>query len=84
MHGLRLALPALLAVGFGASLSFSALKAAEPEGLPATIPANDSIFVDGKTFTVVHGKARGDVSDQIKALGARDLGPGAVIFRSGD
>jgi hypothetical protein len=84
MHGLRVALPTLIAVGFGASLSFSTLKAAEPEGLLATIPANDSIFVDGKTFTVVHGKARGDVSGQIKALGARDLGPGAVIFRSGD
>ena len=47
--------------------------------------ANDaSIFIDGQTFEIVPGKARGDVSAQIKSLGARELGPGVIVFRSGD
>jgi len=45
---------------------------------------NDSIFIDGKTFEIRSGKGQGDVSGQIRALGARELGGGAIIFRSGD
>lgn len=48
------------------------------------IPDNDSVYVDGKTFQVIPGKAKGDTAAQIKSLAARDLGPGAVIMRSGD
>src|SRR5262249_42962224 len=51
---------------------------------PAAIADNDSIYIDGKTFAVTPGRAKGDISSQIKALGARDLGPGAIIFRSGE
>ena len=50
----------------------------------ANIANNDSIVIDGKTFEVRGGRAKGDVAGQIKALGARELGGGAVIFRSGD
>jgi len=67
-----------------------------PEGLPqpqalssaaqavpsGTIANNDSIYIDGKNFTVTPGRAKGDAAVQIKALGARDLGPGAIVFRS--
>jgi hypothetical protein len=49
----------------------------------ATIADNDSILIDGKNFTVTPGRAKGDASMQINALGARDLGPGAIVFRSG-
>ena len=45
---------------------------------------NDSIFIDGKTFQILPGKGNSDVAPQIKALGARELGGGAIIFRSGD
>jgi hypothetical protein len=48
------------------------------------IADNDSIFIDGRSFTVTPGRAKGDASTQIKALGARDLGPGAIVFRSGE
>jgi hypothetical protein len=51
---------------------------------PAIIPDNDSIYIDGKTFAITPGRAKGDTSAQIEALGARDLGPGAIIFRSGE
>ena len=51
---------------------------------PATIADNDSIYIDGKTFAITPGRAKGDTAAQIEALGARDLGPGAIIFRSGE
>jgi hypothetical protein len=48
------------------------------------IANNDSIFIDGRNFTVIPGRAKGDAAMQIQPLGARDLGPGAIIFRSGE
>jgi hypothetical protein len=42
------------------------------------------IFVDGKTFKVVRGAAKGDPSAEIAKLGAKETGPGAIIFRYGD
>jgi hypothetical protein len=57
---------------------------AEAQSQSTDIANNDSIFVDGRTFRVTSGKGRGDASAQIQALGARDLGPGAIIFRSGE
>src|SRR5215475_8667865 len=51
---------------------------------PAVIADNDSIYIDGKTFSITPGRAKGDTSTQIQALGARDLGPGAIVFRSGE
>jgi len=50
---------------------------------PLAVADNDSVFIDSKSFTITPGRAKGDVAAQIQALGARDLGPGAIIFRSG-
>jgi len=49
-----------------------------------SIGDNDSVLVDGNSFTVVPGKGKGGASTLITRLGAQALGPGAVIFRSGD
>ena len=58
---------------------------AQPGALASgTIANNDSIFIDGKNFTVTPGRAKADASMQIGSLGARDLGPGAIVFRSGE
>src|SRR5215475_14518549 len=63
----------------------SNLTAAQSQTLPpATIADNDSIYIDGKTFAITPGRAKGDTAAQIEALAARDLGPGAIIFRSGE
>ena len=59
--------------------ALSSAAQAVPSG---TIANNDSIYIDGKNFTVTPGRAKGDAAVQIKALGARDLGPGAIVFRS--
>ena len=52
--------------------------------MPGTIADADSVLIDGKAFTVTPGKAKVDTSSLIQSLGARDLGPGAIVFRSGD
>jgi len=63
----------------------SNLAVAQSQTLPpAAIADNDSIYIDGKTLAITPGRAKGDISAQIEALGARDLGPGAIIFRSGE
>ena len=49
-----------------------------------SIGDNDSVLVDGNSFTVVPGKGKGGASTLITKLGAQALGPGAVVFRSGD
>ena len=45
---------------------------------------NEGIFVDGKTFKIVRGAAKGDPSAEIAKLGAKETGPGAIIFRHDD
>jgi hypothetical protein len=44
----------------------------------------DGLFIDGKNFRIVPGKANGDLGNHLTAMGAREIGPGAIIFRSGD
>jgi len=48
------------------------------------IANNDSVYIDATTFKISPGKARGDVAAQIRKYGARELGQGAIVFRSGD
>src|SRR5262249_17615017 len=69
----------------GIASMVSNLAMAQPQPFPRAVMAdNDSIYIDGKTFSVTPGRVKGDSSAQIEALGARDLGPGAIIFRSGE
>src|SRR5262249_16466645 len=52
------------------------LAMAQSQTLPPSVIAdNDSVYIDGKTFSITPGRAKGDTSTQIEALGARDLGP---------
>jgi Putative metallopeptidase len=83
MQGLGSASRALFAAAVGLAAGFSTSAMAQSQNPPGTIADNDSIFVDGKTFKITPGKAKGDAAAQIRALGARELGPGAIIFRSG-
>ena len=76
----RSALLAATSVALTSSVSTLALA----QDAARTIANNGSILVDGRTFTVTPGTAKGDVSAQVKDLGARELGPGAIIFRFGD
>lgn len=74
----------VMAAVIGLAAGLSTLPAAWSQVLPGTIADHDSIFVDGQTFKITPGTARPDAADRIKTLGARELGPGAIIFRSGE
>src|SRR5258705_4727055 len=76
----RSAIIAAATVALMSSVSMSAL--AQAQDAPRTIASNGSILIDGRTFTVTQGAPKGDISPLIRSLGARELGPGAIIFRS--
>ncbi len=78
----RSAIIAAATVALMSSVSMSAL--AQAQDAPRTIASNGSIMIDGRTFTVTQGAPKGDISPLIRSLGARELGPGAIIFRSDD
>ena len=75
---------ALVAAVVGLASLSTRSAMAQSQQTQGAIADNDSILIDGKTFNVIVGKAKGDAAAQIRALGARDLGPGALIFRSGE
>jgi hypothetical protein len=64
--------------------SVSMFATAHAQQTAVAIPDNDSVYVDAKPFQVVPGKGKGDAAAQIRDLGARELGPGAIIIRSGN
>jgi hypothetical protein len=82
-----LCLPSIAAC-LGIGLSSPAMAQTPLREEPATVIGgilkdNQSIFIDGDSFKITPGQAKGDATNQIKMLGARDLGPGAIIFRAG-
>jgi hypothetical protein len=48
-----------------------------------SIANNNSVFIDAKSFKILPGNAEGDAAALIKKLDAKDMGPGAIVFRSG-
>jgi hypothetical protein len=73
----------LAAVGLAAGAGKLAL-AQQSQDVLGELTNNEGIFVDAKTFKIAKGKAKGDPTAQIAKLGAKEVGPGAIIFRSGD
>src|SRR5262245_22937141 len=67
-------------VGMMSALSTHAVAQAPPRN----IGNNEGIFIDGKALTITQGTTKDDAASKLGGLGARDLGPGAIIFRSGD
>jgi hypothetical protein len=67
-----------------AAVSVSTFATAHAQQTVLAIPDNDSVYIDAKSFQVVPGKGKGDAGAQIKDLAARELGPGAIIIRSGN
>jgi hypothetical protein len=67
-----------------AAVSVSTFATAHAQQTVLAIPDNDSVYIDAKSFQVIPGKGKGDVGAQIKDLAARELGPGAIIIRSGN
>jgi len=70
-----------LAIAQGTSGTASPTPASAVVG---ELDVNEGIFVDGKTFKIAKGKAKGDPTAAMAKLGAKEVGPGAIIFRYGD
>jgi Putative metallopeptidase len=68
----------------GAFFAFSSLPAARAQAPAGTIADGDSVFIDGQALRITPGKARPNSAGELSALGGRDLGPGAIIYRRGE
>src|SRR5262250_2728561 len=67
-----------------AAVSVATLATAHAQQNVVAIPDNDSVYIDAKSFQVIPGKGKGDAAPQLRDLAARELGPGAIIIRSGN
>src|SRR6516162_6382849 len=85
MSGLKLVTmaAAVAAISFVAGASKLAF-AQQSSDVIGELANNQGIFVDGQTFKIVRGTAKGDPSAEIAKFGAKEAGPGAIIFRYGD
>jgi len=71
----------------GAQTKNAAEKAPPPlKNVVGEIKDNEAYYVDGKTFQVAKGKAKGkeESAKLIQKLQAAPLPQGAIIFRAGD
>ncbi len=75
---------ALVAAVVGLASLSTRSAMAQSQQTQGVIGDNESILIDGKTFKLTVGKAKSDSSAQIRVMGARELGPGALVFRSGE
>jgi len=76
--------PVSIAVAALVALAIAVPPAPAEAQNAVNIAEGDGIFIDGRNFEIVHRNGRGAAGHLVKALGARELGPGAIIFRSGD
>ena len=72
------------AIAFAAGGSSLAVAQSASQDVIGELANNQGIFVDAKTFKIARGKVKGDPTAQIAKLGAKEVSPGAIIFRSGD
>jgi hypothetical protein len=63
--------------------ALTAAAGAAAQSAHGSLANDESLFVDGKTFEIRGGPTTGDPAAQVGALGAREFGSGALIFRSG-
>ena len=67
----------------GGIYGFAVAQSPSPD-VVGELANNQGIFVDGKTFKIIRGAAKGDPSAEIKKFGAKEAGPGVIVFRYGD
>src|SRR5262249_56658137 len=70
----------IVATTIALASSVSSVALAQAQNTTRTIAKNESIFIDGKALTITQGTSKDDVGPQVARLGAREVGPGAIIF----
>src|SRR5258708_8033436 len=72
----------------GIAVALAALAAtpafAQSQDAGRTLANGESIVIDGRTFSITPGISKNDLASPSGQPGARRLGAGVVIFRSGD
>ncbi len=72
----------------GIAVALAALAAtpafAQSQDAGRTLANGESIVIDGRTFSITPGTSKNDLASPSGQPGARRLGAGVVIFRSGD
>ena len=92
---MSLSKPSMLAAGVVAIILAAAgggklaLAQQQPsQDVVGEIANNTGYFVDGKTFKIVKGTAKGDDASarfaKFEKMGAKELGPGVIVFRYND
>ena len=71
-------------IGLAAGAAKLAVAQQPAQDVIGELSNNEGIFVDGKTFKIARGKAKGDPAAQIAKMGAKEVGPGAIVFRYND
>src|SRR5262249_17963880 len=71
-------------IALAAGFSGFAAAQAPTQDVIGELQSNEGIFVDAQNFKIVKGQGKGDASAQIAKMGAKQVSPGAIIFRSGD
>ena len=84
MTSFKCAPRAIIVALIGLAAGVSALPEARSQPAPGIIADQESVFIDGQSFSIVPGQAKPDAAAAIKDLGGRELGPGAIIYRNGD
>jgi hypothetical protein len=75
----------LISAGAAISLlSTVPMLAAAQSREAVSIADKEGIYIDGKSFTLTRGTAKGDPSAVIGTSAAQELGPAAIVFRKGD
>jgi hypothetical protein len=84
MSSLSQASQAFIAAAIALAAGLAGSPTARSQTVPDTIKDQDSIFIDGQSFKIIPGRPKPDAAARLKALGGRELGPGAIIYRMGD
>lgn len=91
---MSITLRAILIAGFAAALATPAAAQMAGSGQQQQQPQqkaaignldnHEGVFVDAKSFQITKGAAKGDASAAIAKLNAREISPGAILFRVGE
>jgi hypothetical protein len=80
----KLAFVVIATCGLGVSATGFAVAQSSSQDVIGELADNQGIFVDGKTFRIIRGAAKSDPTAEIAKMGAKEIGPGAILFRHGD
>lgn len=74
----------VIALGSVAAAAIALAQQQPQQEVIGVLANNEGIFVDGDTFKITRGRAKGDPSVQIGKFDAKEVGAGAILVRVND